>query len=125
MNTYFNLPSATDNNNNQQIYETDYSCENCRFTNEDSMQMITYPKLSMTQTTTSHNQQMYFEPYQSANHYLLSASNSFSTWKPTEPIVNNPIPSSTFSTSVANPILYRAHLWMRPGINRSSLAKGK
>jgi hypothetical protein len=90
MNTYFGLSSSTNNNNNnyiQQTYETDYNSRNFRLTNPNMMQ-----------TGISHHEQ-----YQSANDYLLP--------------VNNMMPSSTFSMSVTNPMLYYTHPWMRPGIS--------
>jgi hypothetical protein len=91
MNTYFSL-SSTNNHNNQQTYETDYNRRNFRLTN-------TYSNSNMIPTGLPHPEQ-----YQSTNDYLLP--------------VNNMLPSSTFSMSMANPMLYYTHPWMRPGIKK-------
>ena len=113
MNSYFSLSSTTNPNDHQ--YETDYTRGNFRLTNKDSTLMNTYSNFNMMQTglSTSHHQQIHFEQHQTTNDYLLPTSNGTSSWKPIEPI-----PSSTFSMSVTNPMLYYTHPWMRPGIHK-------
>ncbi|CAF1030690.1 unnamed protein product [Adineta steineri] len=117
MNSYFNL-SLTNSTTNDQQYETDYTRGNFRLTNRDSNLANTYSNYNnMMQTgiSTSH----YYDQHHTTNDYLLPTSNGNSSWKQIEPIpssssVNHMIPSSTFSMSVTNPMLYYTHPWMRP-----------
>jgi len=105
MNSYFNLSST--NNLNDQQYDTDYTRSNFRLTNKDSTFMNTYSNFNMMQTVLStshhHHPQIHFEQQSTTNDYLLPTSNGT---------------SSTFSMSVTNPMLYYTHPWMRPGIQK-------
>jgi hypothetical protein len=88
-----------------------------------------------------HQQQMHLQQHQSANDYLLQPSNGTSSWKQPEPISSSSITAtpgndmiqtatmppphphphhqlSSFSMAVTNPMLYYAHPWMRPGIEK-------
>jgi archaellum component FlaF (FlaF/FlaG flagellin family) len=89
MNTYFGLSST--NNHVQQAYETDYHRGNFRLTTKDSSFLHPYSNLNMIHPGTS-------EQYPSTNDYLF--------------------PTSTFSMSVPNSMLYYTHPWLRPGINQ-------
>ena len=91
-----------------------------------------------------HHQQIHLQQHPTANDYLLPSTNGTSSWKQPEPIssssitgtqVNDMISTATmpthhphhqlssFSMAVANPMLYYAHPWMRPGIG--SITKRK
>ncbi|CAF1683590.1 unnamed protein product, partial [Adineta ricciae] len=106
MNPYFNLPST--NLSNDQQYETDYSRGTYRFATKDP----SYSNLHMMQAglSTSHPQSsIQFDQHQPANNDYL-----FPTSSPNLYSVNQMIPTSTFSMSVTNPMLYYSHPLMRP-----------
>jgi hypothetical protein len=91
MNNYFSL-SSTNNNNNNNVQQI-YETDYNR------------GNFRLTNTDSSFLPTSHFEQYQSTNDYFFPTSN---------------VPSSAFSMSVTNPMLYYTHPWMRPGRNKTT-----
>ncbi|UJR21031.1 hypothetical protein I4U23_024131 [Adineta vaga] len=110
MNPYFNFSST--NLPTDQQYETDYSRGTYRLPNKDSP----YSNIHMMPTglSTPHPQSIHFDHHhhqqqqQPTNDYLFPTSTTNLS------SVNQMVPTSTFSMSVTNPMLYYSHPWMRP-----------